>query len=123
MHRLLQRQLKKCRGTPDVPPEWAAFVEAVDLAYAQADADRELIERSMELSSQELVERNAELLGRNTELSAMREAALDCIISIDQAGQVVDFNPAAETTFGYSRREVVGRELAELIVPPRFREV
>src|SRR5260221_9231121 len=35
---------------------------------------------------------------------------------------VTEFNPTAERTFGYTRSEAVGRELAELIVPPRLRE-
>jgi diguanylate cyclase (GGDEF)-like protein/PAS domain S-box-containing protein len=41
---------------------------------------------------------------------------------MDAAGMIVDFNRAAELTFGYSRAEVLGRELAELIIPERFRE-
>ena len=54
--------------------------------------------------------------------SAILEAALDCIITIDNEGRVVDFNPAAEKTFGYSREEAIGREMAELIVPSHLRE-
>ena len=38
------------------------------------------------------------------------EVALDCIITIDDVGRVVEFNPAAEKTFGYQKREVLGRE-------------
>jgi PAS domain S-box-containing protein len=53
--------------------------------------------------------------------SAMLETALDCIISIDHQGRVVEFNPAAERTFGYRREEALGTELAELIVPPALR--
>ena len=53
--------------------------------------------------------------------SAIFEAALDCVITMDHTGSVVDFNPAAEATFGYSRDEAVGRPLAELIVPPELR--
>ena len=53
--------------------------------------------------------------------SAMVETALDCIISIDHEGTVVEFNPAAERTFGYRRGEALGRELAELIIPPPLR--
>ena len=34
----------------------------------------------------------------------------------------MEFNPAAERTFGYRRVDVVGRELADLIVPPSLRE-
>jgi PAS domain S-box-containing protein len=34
----------------------------------------------------------------------------------------VEFNPAAERTFGYAREEVLGRRLVELIVPPHLRE-
>ena len=50
-------------------------------------------------------------------------AALDSVISIDLTGRVVEFNPAAEHTFGYTRSDAIGRQLAELIVPERFREV
>ena len=53
---------------------------------------------------------------------AILESALDCIISMDPAGVVREFNPAAERVFGFSREEAVGRELAELIIPPRMRD-
>jgi len=48
---------------------------------------------------------------------AIIAAALDCIITIDREGRVVEFNPAAERTFGYCRDEVLGKSLADLIVP------
>ena len=35
---------------------------------------------------------------------------------------MVEFNPAAERTFGYTRDEALGRTMAELIVPPSLRE-
>ena len=54
--------------------------------------------------------------------SAILETALDCIISCDQNGHVVEFNPAAERTFGYRRDEVIGRELGDLIVPLTLRD-
>jgi diguanylate cyclase (GGDEF)-like protein/PAS domain S-box-containing protein len=41
---------------------------------------------------------------------------------MDAAGRIVDFNRAAERTFGFVREEVLGRELAEVIIPHRFRE-
>lgn len=48
--------------------------------------------------------------------------ALDCIITIGADGRVLEFNPAAERVFGFSRSEAIGKELAELIIPPRMRE-
>ncbi len=53
---------------------------------------------------------------------AILDSALDCIITMDARGLVREFNPAAERTFGYSRDEAVGRELAELIIPEALRE-
>jgi PAS domain S-box-containing protein len=53
--------------------------------------------------------------------AALLDAALDCVISIDAHGCVLDWNSAAEGTFGYSRADAAGREVAELIVPPRLR--
>jgi diguanylate cyclase (GGDEF)-like protein/PAS domain S-box-containing protein len=53
---------------------------------------------------------------------AILDAALDAVITIDHQGRVLEFNPAAERTFGYAKQDVVGRELAGLIVPPTHRE-
>jgi PAS domain-containing protein len=53
-------------------------------------------------------------------LSAYLDAALDCVVIADESGCVVEFNKAAERTFGYTREEALGRTLAELIVPPSF---
>ena len=43
------------------------------------------------------------------------------MITIDHRGRVIEFNPAAERTFGYSSEEAIGREMAELIIPPSLR--
>ena len=65
---------------------------------------------------------SAEALRRSEGLkAAILESALDGIVVIDQAGSVVEWNPAAERIFGYRRGEVLGRPMAELIVPPESR--
>jgi PAS domain S-box-containing protein len=53
---------------------------------------------------------------------AILAAALDSILSIDEAGRVIEFNPAAESTFGYKRDEALGQEMAQLIIPPSLRD-
>jgi two-component system, chemotaxis family, CheB/CheR fusion protein len=50
------------------------------------------------------------------------DSALDCIITMDASGRVQEFNPASERVFGFTRSQAVGKELAELIIPPRLRE-
>ncbi|HYP24064.1 MAG TPA: SpoIIE family protein phosphatase [Actinomycetota bacterium] len=54
--------------------------------------------------------------------SAILEAALDCVVSMDGNGRVVEFNPMAEKVFGYRREDVIGKEMAELIIPPALRD-
>jgi PAS domain S-box-containing protein len=53
--------------------------------------------------------------------TAILEASLDAVITIDHQGRVVEFNSAAETIFGYRREDAVGRELSDLVVPPGMR--
>jgi PAS domain S-box-containing protein len=69
-------------------------------------------------------QRQAQLALRQSEArkTAILDTALDCIITIDHEGRVVEFNPAAERTFGHRRADVLGRQMAELIVPPPLRE-
>ena len=58
----------------------------------------------------------------NARSRAMLSAALDCFISMDHEGRIIEFNPAAERTFGYSRADVIGKELADLIIPASERD-
>jgi PAS domain S-box-containing protein len=53
---------------------------------------------------------------------AMLDTALDAIVAMDHDGTITEFNPAAERTFGYRREEVLGRELAELLIPRELRQ-
>jgi PAS domain S-box-containing protein len=54
--------------------------------------------------------------------AAILEASLDCIVTIDETSAVMEWNAAAEATFGYRRDEVIGRDLTELIIPAEQRE-
>ncbi|HEY6100472.1 MAG TPA: PAS domain S-box protein, partial [Anaeromyxobacter sp.] len=53
---------------------------------------------------------------------AVLETAMDAFVGMDHEGRVMEFNPAAERMFGHARADVMGRELAEVIVPPSFRD-
>jgi PAS domain S-box-containing protein len=54
--------------------------------------------------------------------SAILESALDGIVTMDEVGRIVDFNPAAEQLSQYRRAEVLGRTAFEILIPERFRE-
>jgi PAS domain S-box-containing protein len=54
--------------------------------------------------------------------SALVDSAIDCVVAIDHQGRFLEFNRAAERTFGYTRDEVLGRDMVELIVPPEYRD-
>jgi len=72
MHSLLQRQLRRFISAPeDLPAEFRRLLQAVDEAYRNHDEDRQLIERSLELLSNELVEQNVQL---KSELAERRKA-------------------------------------------------
>ena len=91
------------------------------------ELDSELLETMSTLGDQIGVaverRRDAEhLRAERTRHQAMLDVALDCVVSIDEDGRVIEFNPAAERTFGYSAAEAIGKDLAELIVPPELRE-
>ena len=108
-----------------------ARAEATALSYLLDTRQSVVVEQAMRLEqARRDAEDRADALARAQERlqaseatkTAILDAALDAIITIDDHGLVVDFNAAAEGIFGYARHEVVGRLLADLIVPPDLRD-
>jgi PAS domain S-box-containing protein len=89
-HRLLLRQIRKHLG-PDaaIPPEWQPLLGAVEEAYGQFDTDRKLIERSMELSSRELIEVNAQLRRRIEHNFEVLARLRDSVRELQVGGEIV----------------------------------
>jgi PAS domain S-box-containing protein len=54
---------------------------------------------------------------------AIIDTALDAVLLMDSGGLIVDWNPAAERIFGWRRDEVLGRSLADCIIPEELRAV
>src|SRR5207247_236461 len=67
------------------------------------------------------VQTETQLAESEARKSAILRASLDAIITMDHEGKIQDFNRAAERIFGYSEADVIGKPLAELIIPPAQR--
>jgi PAS domain-containing protein len=58
-----------------------------------------------------------ELADREKLKSAILTAAIDCIVTVNQNGQIISFNEAAEHTFGYMEKDVLGMHLRDMLIP------
>lgn len=88
---------------------WGHDVEAALELVAQAIGDA--IERSLsDAHVSEMIRRT------------MIQASLDAIIVIDETGSIIEFNPAAEKMYGYSRAEILGKDLLFTVVPEFYRK-
>jgi PAS domain S-box-containing protein len=101
--------------------EHAATVLSVELARLQSVSEAEL--RGQADREREVAETRASVLAvSEARQRTVLEAALDAVISMDQHGRMTYVNSAFQRTFGYRAEEVIGRDLAETIVPPSLRE-
>ncbi len=75
----------------------------------------------LELQTSDKEKALSELAESQSRNKAIMESALDSIITIDSKGIVLEINQATEHTFGYNRKNMIGYELAELIIPPELR--
>jgi diguanylate cyclase (GGDEF)-like protein/PAS domain S-box-containing protein len=63
-----------------------------------------------------------ELRGSELRKTIILDSAIDCIITVDQDGRVIEFNASARRLFGLTRAEVFGRDVVDRIVRPEDRE-
>ncbi len=101
----------------------AAFLDQ-RIAFQNANALNKLKQVHIELeraADAKALEMTRELRNSEAKIRAVIDAALDCIITIDANGHILEFNPAAEITFGHSRAEVLGKDLSDIIIPPDYK--
>jgi PAS domain S-box-containing protein len=110
------------------PVRGAGMLGVIELfTAARRVADADLLATMGSLGSQigQFVERRrAEQAVRDGDArkSAILNAAFDCVVTMDHRGHIVEVNEATERTFGYTADELVGNELAALMIPPDLRE-
>ena len=93
IHSLLKRQLKKLLGDSySFPKELKDIFTSINNAYIQSDIDRNMLERSLDLSSQELLTANVELKKTLSLLNATIESTRDGILVVDLTGKIISFN-------------------------------
>ncbi len=108
MHSLLKRQLKRHLGNADaIPKEWEALIDAVNEAYRQMDTDREMLERTLDFSSQELIQ-------ANSEMRAVFQAFPDLLFRTDNKGTILDYQASATTDLHFLREKVIGKQIYDL---------
>jgi PAS domain S-box-containing protein len=91
-----------------------------ELAAANEELRKEIVERK--LAEERLRHEEQELKRSEAHKAAILDSSPDCVIAIDHEGRITEFNPAAEETFGHRRSDVLGRLLADVIIPPSLRE-
>jgi diguanylate cyclase (GGDEF)-like protein/PAS domain S-box-containing protein len=108
MHNLLKRQCKRHLGTVNtLLGEWQPFLDAVNEAYMQSDTDRTMLERSLELSS-------LELLVANSTMRTLIESSADGIFAFNRECRFTVWNPAMEQLFGFNKWRVIGKYASDI---------
>jgi len=102
------------------------FVGLVLVAIRRDFSGRQRAEQALREARDQLEvrvqQRTAELVFSHERMLAVFNTALDGIVMMDHRGRLAEFNPAAERIFGHRRGEVLGQPLADVIIPPEWRE-
>lgn len=115
MNNLLARQVKKLFGdVENVPSNLLSFLQIVSDAYDGFDQDRTLAERSIELSSQELLDANFRIREEAETQKALLTGIGDAMIGTDKDGRIIVLNESAEKMFGWNNKEAIGKLFDEL---------
>jgi PAS domain S-box-containing protein len=105
--------------------ETVAVIEFFAREARAPDADLIALTQAIGTLIREFIEalRTAEEVRRSeARKGAVLASSLDAVITIDHHGVVEEFNPAAERIFGRRAQDVIGSELAEVVIPPALRE-
>ncbi len=116
IHRLLGRQKRRCFGDSfSIPDDLHGFFDAVNSAYWESDTDRDMLERALELSSQELLEANSEIRKSEERFRLLYESSPVPYQLLDSEGCFIEVNQTFLDTLGYLRHEIIGRSFSDVM--------
>jgi PAS domain S-box-containing protein len=112
IHSLLRRQLKRLFGDPEpFPDELAEFINAVNTSYFEFDMERGMLERSLDLSSREMLQINAEM-------RAVFQALPDMFFVIDESGIILDHKSSSMgDMYHIEEKTLIGKSIHGIPVP------
>ena len=110
MHNLLKRQLKRQFGSPtSYPKELEKFIKSVNDAYEQFEDDRNLLERSLELSSDELFQ-------ANSDMRAVFQAFPDIFFRLNKDGTILEYKISNESDLYLTENKLIGHKIQDFPV-------
>ena len=108
LHSLLKRQIIRNFGGLDaVPSGCEKMISSVNEAYWQMDADREILERSLDLSSQELLQ-------ASSEMRALFQAFPDLLFRTDSEGIILDYQASNGINMHILEEKVIGKQIGDI---------
>ena len=117
-HPLLAGQLRRLNLSPSVPPdliEWTSLLTRIGAAYSDAEQQRYLAERSLELSLEEMQDLNAHLNSARQRLEAVFDSASVSLCVLDGKGLIESVNPGMEAVLGRKEADLLGRPLWSVV--------
>lgn len=118
--RLLRRVSRLSRRALDVPDDGPS--QHGNQLLILEDWIRDFVQLVMHAREEMRRQHETELLQTEKLRVAIMDASLDAIVTVDERGGVIDFNPTAQDTFDYRHEDAVGRSFNELVVAPNSRE-
>jgi diguanylate cyclase (GGDEF)-like protein/PAS domain S-box-containing protein len=116
LHPRLCEQLAQARLAAGGAPELTQLLPLISDYYELLDDERRGIVRSMQLIADEARSFGDGLAGADAgHLQAILDHIKDVVITVAVDGSIKIFNPTGERVFGYSRSEVIGRQIERLL--------
>ena len=126
MHRVLERQLRRLKLSPERAPtlaEWRELLERIDRTYQQSDQDRYLLERSLNISSAEMRDlynnlkqaSESVIATQRDKLQTIMDNTVESIVTFDETGRIDSYNRSAQVMFKISDEPYQTLHINELI--------
>jgi PAS domain S-box-containing protein len=130
MNKLLKRQINKyLGGIEQLPKELNTLFEAINRAYDDFDNDRKLLERSLEISSEELLglynklgEEEKKTSKSEKKFKTYLDLAGVIMLALDLSGNIIFINKRGCEVLGYNINEIIGKNWFDNFIPKNERD-